>query len=196
MFVKIKKPNLYDVFISYSRKDRVIAERIYTALRDAGVDAFMDVVNIHGGQDFLKAVSHNILTSKVFLSLVSNNYYSSNFALDELSFAKSHKRRESIYIYNIDGSELPFEYDFATAAINRKSIDVTPIEKVVDDIKLLLENKKIIQESLSANSIDIKINTASFFSNIGIRFTGFKSLIRKYLRKKNDENETKRNFPS
>ena len=42
----------YDVFISYSRKDKDIADKIYACLTHAGFSCFMDRKGISGGADF------------------------------------------------------------------------------------------------------------------------------------------------
>lgn len=57
----------YDVFISYSRKDTPIAEKICKALDDANITYFIDRQGIGGGLEFPKVIANAILESRLFL---------------------------------------------------------------------------------------------------------------------------------
>ena len=138
----------YDVFLSYSRDDKDIAEKVYNALK--GLKVFMDNPDIRGGEDFPTVIAPAIKSSKIFLLLASKNYYNGRYALDELVFAKTHKPRGCIYCYLIDDANIPSNYDFLTSAINRRNISTTPIKPaLVDEITELLNdiNNNIIVSS-------------------------------------------------
>ena len=191
MRIKLQSKETYDVFISYSRNDSNIASKVYEVLQNDGIKAFLDTKNIVGAQDFALRIAANILSSKIFLCLASDNYYDSKWAPDEIAYAKSHKHRESIYVYIIDNSELPIEYDLPTASINRRLMYNTPIEPdLVDDIKLLLNDQKIISknpvrvDNNATSHIDIGINTPSFYSKIGFNFTSMTRLFKRLFKKK------------
>lgn len=130
----------YDVFISYSRKDSEIAFKICKILEDAELKVFIDIKDIPP-TEFPDVIASAILSSKIFLLLASKNYYEGRYSPDELTFAKTHKSRGSIYCYLIDDADIPNAYDFLTSAINRRSIHTTPVEsELVNDIKIMLDN--------------------------------------------------------
>ncbi len=52
----------YDVFISYSRKDKSFADQICGALEQAGISYFIDRNGILSGQDFI-----NIIMQRTYL---------------------------------------------------------------------------------------------------------------------------------
>lgn len=56
----------YDVFISYSRKDIEIADRICQALRNHGITFFIDRQGIGGGMEFPLVLAQAIRNSKLF----------------------------------------------------------------------------------------------------------------------------------
>lgn len=61
-----------DVFISYSRKDGDVADAVYKALCDQGLDVWYDKYNLAGrGGDFLQAIFHAIKTSKMFVPILT-----------------------------------------------------------------------------------------------------------------------------
>ena len=90
---------------------------------------------------------------------------------------------------------MPRGYDLSTAAINRRLMSNTPIEpNLVDDIKLLLNNQKILikhpmnkDNNDTSSHIDIGINTKSFYSNIGFNFTTLISFFKRFFKKKGDK---------
>lgn len=69
----------YKVFISYSRKDSRIADRICEELDKAGITYFIDREAIKGSVDFPDVISQAIGESELFLFLASRNSYQSVF---------------------------------------------------------------------------------------------------------------------
>lgn len=97
----------YDVFISYSRKDAAIADRICRTFDKAGLTYFIDRQGILGGFEFPEVLANAILESKIVLYLASENSYNSKFTTSELTFAFNEKPKNSIPPYIIDGSVMP-----------------------------------------------------------------------------------------
>jgi hypothetical protein len=86
----------YDVFISYSRKDTKIADKICEAFYKAGITYFIDRVGISGGVEHPEMLVQAIRESKVFLFLASKNAYESKFTPSEIVYAfKKSKNRTS-----------------------------------------------------------------------------------------------------
>lgn len=121
----------YDVFISYSRKDTAIADKICYAFDRAGITYFIDRQGIGGAYEFPEVLANAILDSKLFLYLASENAYKSKFTNSEITFAFNEKEKNSILPYIIDSSTLPVAQRFIFSAINRRNMKEHPIETVL-----------------------------------------------------------------
>ena len=129
----------YDVFISYSRKDTEVAERICEVFDKVGISYFIDRQGIGGGLEFPLVLAENIVSSKLFLFLASENSYNSKFTRNEIVFAFNKKEKNSILPYIIDNSSLPLDLEFVFAGVNWRNINDHSIEKtLVSDILKLL----------------------------------------------------------
>lgn len=129
----------YDVFISYSRKDTPIAEKICKALDDANITYFIDRQGISGGLEFPKVIANAILESRLFLFLASENSYTSKFTNSEITFAFNKKPKETIVPYIIDNSSLPIDLEFVFSSINFRTLKDHPITPIlINDIIHLL----------------------------------------------------------
>lgn len=134
----------YDVFISYSRKDLVVADKICDVLDKAGVSYFIDRQGIGGGMEFPKVIATAIKESELFLFLASENSYSSKFTTSEITFAFNKKQKNQLLPYVIDLSPLPDELEFVFSCINIRNIKEHPIETtLVEDILDLLGRNKV-----------------------------------------------------
>lgn len=128
-----------DIFISYSRKDTMIAERICAALDRVGITYFIDRQGIAGGMEFPEVLADAITDCKIFLFLASENSYVSKFTNSEITFAFNEKQPNSILPYIIDGSQLPKKMRFIFSGINWRTIEQHPIDSVlVNDLLQLL----------------------------------------------------------
>ena len=129
--------NEFDVFISYSRKDSEIANRIYDALEAEGIHCFIDKEGISGGADFPTVLSEAIMGAKVLLLVASENSYASEFTQKELTFAVSNKGSRFIFPVIVDDSTLPKNLEFLLSNINWRTLSSKyRIEKeMVDDVK-------------------------------------------------------------
>lgn len=134
----------YDVFISYSRLDTTIADRICDALDHAGIKYFIDRQGIVGGGEFPDIIANAISNSHFFLFLASNNSYASKYTKKEIHFAFNLKP-DSLLPYIIDDSELPISLKFTFSDINIRTIKDHPIvETLVPDLLKLLGREKEI----------------------------------------------------
>ena len=125
----------YDVFISYSRKDMAIADRICRAFDEVGIKYFIDRQGIGGAFEFTDVLANAIIDSKTFLLLGSNNSYNSKFTMSEVTFAFNEKEKNCVLPYLIDDTLLPPGLRFVFSSINWRNIKEHPIETVlVDDI--------------------------------------------------------------
>lgn len=139
----------YDVFISYSRKDSEIANRICDAFDKAGITYFIDRQGINGGLEFPVVLADAIINSQIFLFLASKNSYESKFTQAEITFAFNKKSKDCILPYIIDGSTMPSSLEFVFSAINWRNIEEHPIDPILlDDLLGLMERQKSKQVEL------------------------------------------------
>ena len=129
----------YDVFISYSRKDSNVANKICEAFDKEGITYFIDRQGIGGAYEFPEVLANAILDSTLFLYLASKNSYESKFTNSEVTFAFNEKEKNCVLPYIIDDSNLPVSQRFIFSAINWRNIKEHPINSVlVSDILSLL----------------------------------------------------------
>ena len=129
----------HEVFISYSRKDMAVADRICEAFDKAGISYFIDRQGISGGFEFPEVLASAIIECKVVLYLASHNSYASKFTNSELTFAFNEKSKNSVLPYIIDGSTMPPALRFVFAGVNWRNIKDHPIETtlVADILRML-----------------------------------------------------------
>lgn len=143
-----------DVFISYSRKDTDIADRICKAFDDVNIKYFIDRHGIGGGAEFPDELADAIINSSVFLLLGSSNSYDSPFTKREVTFAFNKKKGERMLPYLIDNTPLPSGLELVFSSINWRNIKDHPIEtELVDDIFRMLGRTRTIPKSIK---VDIK----------------------------------------
>ena len=132
----------YDVFISYSRRDTSVANRICDAFDRVGITYFIDRQGIGGGMEFPEVLAEAIVGCKIMLYLASQNSYQSKFTNAEITFAFNEKEKGSIIPYIIDGSTMPLSLRFVFSAVNFRTIEDHPIEPtLVDDVLRLLDHE-------------------------------------------------------
>ena len=99
----------YDVFISYSRKDLKLAEKVCEVFDKYRLhykfDYFFDREEIHGRQDYLVRISDAISESRSMLFLASKESLKSEFCIKELLFADEEKVH--IHQYRLDNTAYP-----------------------------------------------------------------------------------------
>lgn len=133
---------MYDVFLSYSRTDTIIADQIYMKLSEKGLDVFYDKQSI-GAESFPKKIAQGIKESKVILFLASWNSVTAKYAPDELAYAKNHKSRNSIIVYRIDSCSLPDDIELLLSSLNYRDAAVDSIDVILDDVLQILSQGSI-----------------------------------------------------
>lgn len=123
----------YDVFISYSRVDSKVAERVCKALAEVGLSYFIDRKGISAGVSFTEVVSKAIDESSVFLFLASASSYKSKFTTAEVFYAFKHKESGMILPYLLDNSPMPSELEFLLSTTNWLEMKGNPIETSLVD---------------------------------------------------------------
>lgn len=107
----------YDIFISYSRRDYVIADKIVQALNVGGFTYFRDQQGLESGSDFLQSIIYAIDNCRLFLCVLSENSYSSEFVFKELEYALGREGNIVLPII-VDDSQLPARFNFYLSSQN------------------------------------------------------------------------------
>ena len=140
----------YDVFISYSRKDTAIADKICLALEHQRMTYFIDRKGIGGGMEFPKVLAEAIMNSSIMLFLGSKNSYESKFTNNEVTFAFNKMAKGTIIPYIIDNSTLPPALEFTFSSINIRTIQEHPIETtLMQDLCHILKRDYIASSKLN-----------------------------------------------
>ncbi len=127
-----------DVFISYSRKDSVMAERFTKALDNVGISYFFDKEGISGGERFVNVIAKHILACKAFLFIGSANSYESKWTMKEITFAIQEKAPECILPVLIDDEPVPDNLRFLFSDINVISLTGQAISDTIEALRSIL----------------------------------------------------------
>jgi hypothetical protein len=131
-----------NVFISYSRRDSKIADRVCKALDNNGITYFIDRTGISGGLEFPDKIAEAIKDSEVFLFIGSKNSYESRYVANEITYAYNVMGGKPIIPYLIDNTPLPDNLLFIFGNVNYRKMKEHPINTVlINDIKGLLKSK-------------------------------------------------------
>jgi len=98
-----------DVFISYSTKDRPLAQKLASFLESEGVCVWWDV-ELVGGQNFRSAITKQLKEAKAVLVLWSEYSVESRFVLDEADFGASSGKLISVVLEHFNQQELPLGF--------------------------------------------------------------------------------------
>lgn len=164
--------NKYDIFISYSRHD---LERVKAIKQDlelaTGASCWMDLEGIESGEQFEKVIISAINRSDTMLFMLSKSSMNSEWALDELDFAKKKKKR--IVIVHLEEVEQSDQFYFRYHKYDQiKWNDKAQREKLFRDICLWIGKE---QELGSGSSKDVTLNERNEDS-------GFKGFLKKSKR--------------
>ncbi|KAM5549892.1 TMV resistance protein N [Rosa sericea] len=101
----------YDVFLSFRGEDtrKGFTDHLYTALDDKGITTFRDDPELQKGEDISPALFAAIEESRFALIVLSQNYASSTWCLDELvRILECMKEREAVLpiFYDVDPSDV------------------------------------------------------------------------------------------
>lgn len=172
----------YDIFISYSRKDTAVADRICRALDAAGISYFIDRQGIAGGMEFPMVLADAICDSCLFLLLASKNSYESKFTNSEIIFAFNEKPKQSILPYIIDKSEMPRDMRFIFSGINWRVMDKCPVEpNLVDDLLNMLGRRRPKGTEILADYIANSAGSISIAEALKVK--NFEPLIAEIIEK-------------
>lgn len=175
-----------DVFISYSRKDSVIADEICKAFDQVGITYFIDREEIKIEKDYIEKIANGIDNSKIVLFLASTTSYTSKYVNIELQYAFD--KEVLILPYQIDNAAITKKYQMLLSSVNWYNINEHPINPTLIETIAEHVGKEIdfdeINKSVEPNPLEVKkvVNEES-----KIRM----SETLKHLRLRKDESEEK-----
>jgi hypothetical protein len=92
------------VFISYSKKDILYAEKLINALRREGFNPWVDTEGLGAGTFWQTRLQKQIISCDAYILIMSRNAYNSKWVPDELVTAKS--KNKPIFPLLLDDTEL------------------------------------------------------------------------------------------
>ncbi|RDX83240.1 TMV resistance protein N, partial [Mucuna pruriens] len=111
----------WDVFLSFRGADTrgAITMGLYESLQARGVRVFLDDVGLERGEEIARGLMEGIDDSAAFIVIISENYASSHWCLEELAKICESRRLVLPVFYRVDPSHVrhqtgPFESGFAS----------------------------------------------------------------------------------
>jgi hypothetical protein len=115
--------NSYDVFLSYSHNDKLIAHTLFNILiKSYNLKVWIDQIEIINNDDYAEKILKGIKNSKSIICLISKSYVKSNNCCSELKIAKSLNKR--IFLVMIENMRIE-EYAIGYHAIGIKQCDLS-----------------------------------------------------------------------
>ncbi|GKE01840.1 putative disease resistance protein isoform X1, partial [Tanacetum coccineum] len=102
----------YDVFLSFRGEDtrETFTDHLYDRLSRAGIYTFMDNNSIRIGEDLKPEFKRGIRESRASIIVLSKNYATSRWCLDELCLILEQRRERNHYVlpvfYHVDPSHV------------------------------------------------------------------------------------------
>lgn len=73
-----------NIFLSYSNKDKELATKIASKLRDFNIDIFVDALNLKVGDNWSEVLSNGLMKADAVVILITENSINSNNVLSEI----------------------------------------------------------------------------------------------------------------
>jgi WD40 repeat protein len=132
-----------DIFISYSRDDRVFVEKLHETLRQFGIDIWIDLNDIPPTVEFMREIYQGIESANNFLFIISSKSVTSDVCNLEVSHAvETNKRIIPVLYQEVEVQNLPLNP--VRALLNRINW-LRMVDNVdVGDIDFVNLSKKLI----------------------------------------------------
>ncbi len=142
----------YDVFISYSRKDAEIVDKIESELKKRRISTFLDRTDIMLGKDFAEDIARAIYDCRIFLFVWSENSNQSENTANEISLAIEFEK--TVISFKIGAFKPDFKLAYRLTRLNRMDISAISdihILELVDKISNMMGIKNpVIKEDISS----------------------------------------------
>ena len=165
----------YELFISYSRKDKVFVKEFCDILelyrKHYDFEYFFDTEDIRARDSYVDKISNSIAASRSVLFIASKNSLKSKFCSLELHFAFNHDVK--IFVYRLDNSKFPNDIDLLLGTSHHRFVSNYAIGQMAQEILqyTLKQNVKPIEE-LDPNAVRPSLSR---------RFKRYVALNRKWI---------------
>lgn len=161
---------IYDVFISYSRRDMQVADEICRTIQSVGLTCFTDRSNIPPGANYVDYIRRSIKKSKIFLYIASKNSYESQWSHYELDLFLKEQNVQQLIVYIIDNHPISKDLraEISQEAIRIRKTEYNNSDGGISDLDLSIQMSKIANEIKmydDNDEIDIELNSAVFISH-------------------------------
>lgn len=135
---------VHDVFISYSTKDKVIADAICHILEENKIKCWIAPRDITSGKQYADEIVDAIKNAKIIVLVFSENAQASQFVKNEIKLAFSNSKPVISYVIDQSLPEGDFEYYLKTT----HWLDAFPkpeeiFEVLVKDVSKLIGDEKV-----------------------------------------------------
>lgn len=121
-----------ELFLSYSRRDSAIGERLRTDLEASGHHVWIDTDDIRGGEQWRASIAMGIAKADRVLLLVSPNSMQSQNVAREISVADDHGK--PILPIVIEPSEIPAEFQYLLSGVQELRFEGRPYESTLTEL--------------------------------------------------------------
>ena len=138
---------IWDVFVSYSRNDMIVADKICKSLKKIGLNIFIDRTCIPLGADYEVYLRTAIRKSKIFLFIASKNSWKSVWGLQEIREFLDYCDISRFFVLRIDKFSIPeIEKIYIDGIANLYELDNSDINTLAIEIEDMC-NDIIIEDS-------------------------------------------------
>src|SRR5512145_1535591 len=125
------------VFISYSRRDTDIVDRIAASMQAAGLEIWLDRHDIRAGNEWRVQIVQAIDTCDAFVLMLSPNSAASENVRKEIDLAQDSQRR--LFVIMLEPVKLPAEIRYQLAGLQFVDVQLMGLEEashlLVDTLK-------------------------------------------------------------
>jgi hypothetical protein len=119
---KPAESSAYTVFISHSSKERWIAGQISKEIKTLGAETWLDLKDLHGGDEIRRSIRRGIRASHEVVVVISANSITSQWVIYEAGIADGQGKRTTPILNNLTADDVPAPLQ------GIKSIDLNDID--------------------------------------------------------------------
>lgn len=127
-----KSDQMADVFISYSKADRELAEELATFLADQGYSVWWDR-NLKSGEKFRREILRELARSRAVIVIWTGNSVVSDWVVSEASRAYAEEKLVGLKIDHLDYHEVPPPFD------NLHLVSATAGKDILEGLEAIFE---------------------------------------------------------
>ena len=127
------------IFISYSRRDTQIVDRIAASMKDAGLDFWIDREDIKAGNTWRVQIVQAIDTCDAFVLMLSPNSAASDNVRKEIDLGQDSGRK--MFVVMLEPTDLPAEIRYQLAGLQFIDVKMVGYDKAVSQLTAVLKEQ-------------------------------------------------------